>query len=241
MQRAPWVLILWRAELVRGALQTYFILRHGETDHNAAGIIQGSSDSSQLTALGISQAQAAGAAMAALDVSIDRVFVSPLRRARQTLETLTRAAEPALVLPTAQVVPALREVDLHSWEGQQKAKLKAEDPEMYAAWKAAPLDFAVDGQLPVVDLWDRCGAAWEEIRKGSNHGGTTLLVCHNACGQALLSTALGLDCTHFREHEFQNCGLLELEWELRAKHAARWRWRLPVQSEWHKRPIEPVA
>ena len=109
----------------------YFILRHGETDHNAAGIIQGSSDVSRLNKRGQAQALAAGIHFAQLDdVTISRVLCSPLARARQTLEILNEAAP----LPSPTVVAALREIDLHSWEGRQKKELKALFPAAYAAW-----------------------------------------------------------------------------------------------------------
>ena len=41
----------------------YLVLRHGQTNHNRDGIIQGSSDVSVLTDAGVAQAQAAGAAL----------------------------------------------------------------------------------------------------------------------------------------------------------------------------------
>ena len=43
------------------APQRYLLLRHGQTDANAEGRIQGTSDFSRLTALGEAQAAAAGA------------------------------------------------------------------------------------------------------------------------------------------------------------------------------------
>ena len=54
----------------------YLIVRHGETNHNAAGIIQGSSDISRLTERGLQQAQAAGVALASVaDLSVLRQLV----------------------------------------------------------------------------------------------------------------------------------------------------------------------
>ena len=219
----------------------YFILRHGETDHNAAGIIQGSSDVSRLNKRGQAQARAAGIALAQLDdVTISRVLCSPLARARQTLEILNEAAP----LPTPTVVAALREIDLHSWEGRQKKELKALFPAAYAAWKADALSFTVDGHLPVVDLWRRAAASWtEDLRweavaaRPSADAATasTLIVCHSACGQALLATARGLtDPRQFRVHEFPNCGCVEIEWPHDEPHATRWRWRLPALGEWQR-------
>ena len=63
--------------------------------------------------------------------------------------------------------------------------------------------------------------------RAEESGGLTLVVSHNACGQALLATALGLDETSFRKFDFANCGAAELEWPTDdAPASVRWRWRL---------------
>ncbi|HET6969172.1 MAG TPA: histidine phosphatase family protein, partial [Ornithinibacter sp.] len=64
------------------------VLRHGETDHNAARIWQGHLDT-PLSDLGVEQADAAGPAIAAL--SPHRIVSSDLTRARLTAESVGRA------------------------------------------------------------------------------------------------------------------------------------------------------
>ena len=220
-------------------LSRFLILRHGETNHNALGIIQGSSDVSRLTEKGVDQARCAGVALTKLtDLSFESTFCSPLTRARQTLD----AVEESLLspLPAAMVIDELREIDLGSWESQDKKKLQVTAPDAYENWKSDPLAFAVDGAHPVVDLWGRAAVAWKALRnealiagdaEGNDDSGAALVVTHNACGQALLCTALGLDATHFRRHEFENCAALELEWPAAAPTATRWRWRLGPKAE----------
>lgn len=210
----------------------YLVLRHGQTNHNRDGIIQGSSDVSVLTDTGIAQAQAAGAALAQLsDLAITRTYLSPLRRAQQTFELLRVSC----ALPAPTTFDALREIDLHSWEGRKKAELERESPAAYAAWLAAPLAMEVDGRRPIVDLWSRARGVWPAVRSGgggTSGRGATLLVCHGSLGQALLCTALGLGEAAWRTHEFPNCGLVEIEWPEEAPRASRWRWRLPAEGEW---------
>ena len=216
----------------------FLILRHGETNHNALGIIQGSSDVSRLTDRGIDQARAAGAALSFLaDVEINRVFVSSLTRAQQTLETIEDAY--FFPLPQATVVAELREIDLGSWESRDKADLAKEYPDVYEAWKRDPLNFYVDDQRPVVNLWARAADVWAAMREqeqqdtvGTAGDAVTLVVTHNACGQALLCASLGLDETHFRLFEFANCAALEIDWPCGAMLARRWRWRIgPMVSD----------
>lgn len=233
------------------ASHRYLIVRHGETNQNAAGILQGSSDVSRLTAKGHEQARLLGIALADQpDLSNpDRVFVSPLSRARQTLDGLT--ASSGVALPPATVLSDLREIDLGAWENWDKLDIKASDPVAYDAWQSDPLAFMVEGGgvmadratfKPVVELWARARIAWAAIKqdaKGSSGSSElTLVVCHNGCGQALLATALGLDETTFRKFPFPNCGAAELEWD-GAAGSARWRWRLPPEAadmEWRDGP-----
>ena len=162
------------------AAHRYVILRHGETNHNAAGIIQGSSDFSRLTASGVQQARTAGEQLEALDVRFQRVYASPLTRAQQTYQEVGQAYGGSL--PDAVSLRELREVDLGPWEGRPKTELKAEMPEEYHAWSALPLEFALDGERPIVNLWERARVAWELMRhdEGSDDG-VTLVVAHNVC------------------------------------------------------------
>ena len=60
-----------------------YLLRHGQTQYNLQGRVQGHCDS-PLTELGASQAHAAGAWLAAQGVSFERIFSSPLGRALAT-------------------------------------------------------------------------------------------------------------------------------------------------------------
>ena len=71
-----------------GGPRRVIVLRHGETDHNAARIWQGHLDT-PLSELGLRQADAVGPALAALSPS--RIVSSDLTRARLTAESVGRA------------------------------------------------------------------------------------------------------------------------------------------------------
>ena len=172
------------------------------------------------------------AALAKLDDPIARTLLSPLMRAKQTHELLLESRE----LPAPTVLDDLREIDLHSWEGRTKAELKSEQPDAYWAWQRDPLAMVVDGHRPIVDLWARARTSvWPKVREAADDAGATLLVCHGSLGQALLCTALGLDETAWRRHEFPNCGMVEIEWPASERLATQWQWRLPEQGRWQTR------
>ncbi|HEX8518888.1 MAG TPA: histidine phosphatase family protein, partial [Pseudonocardia sp.] len=69
-------------------LRRLVLLRHGQTDYNVAGRMQGHLDS-VLTAVGLEQAAVAAPALAALGP--DRMVSSDLRRAADTAEVVGAA------------------------------------------------------------------------------------------------------------------------------------------------------
>lgn len=64
-----------------------YLMRHGQTELNAAKRVQGRCDS-PLTELGVAQARAAGAWLAGQNVHFDAVYASPLGRTRQTVDVV---------------------------------------------------------------------------------------------------------------------------------------------------------
>lgn len=67
----------------------WLLLRHGQTDFNADGRVQGSSDIARLSDEGRRQAAAVGAFLATS--RIDKIYVSPLARAQETLDEADKA------------------------------------------------------------------------------------------------------------------------------------------------------
>ena len=94
-----------------------YILRHGETEWNASGRLQGHHDS-PLTARGRAQAAAQHQILSREDLSGIMALCSPQARALQT----AKIALKGLIDPVAQE-QALREISLGDWAGQDRAAL----------------------------------------------------------------------------------------------------------------------
>ena len=105
-----------------------YLLRHGQTDYNRDGRLQGQTDS-QLTSLGMAQVQAMANVLADQigDTEGWRILASPLRRTRQSAAIVSRT----LRLPV-EIDPALIEVGCGSWENRMYADLRLEHPETFA-------------------------------------------------------------------------------------------------------------
>lgn len=114
---------------------TVYYLRHGETDWNVAGRLQGRRDV-PLNARGRAQAIHCGEILRDLFVRANRdpagldYVSSPLERARQTMEL----ARPALGLSAQgyRVEPQLEEISFGEWEGFTIAQLHERDPQRIA-------------------------------------------------------------------------------------------------------------
>jgi 2,3-bisphosphoglycerate-dependent phosphoglycerate mutase len=107
---------------------TILLARHGETDWNRERRFQGHADP-PLNDLGRAQARELAARLAGDDVVA--VYTSPLRRAHETALVVGEA----LGLPV-EPRPALREIDVGSWQGLTRDEIQARFPEGYRRWLA---------------------------------------------------------------------------------------------------------
>lgn len=114
-------------------------IRHGQTDWNAEGRMQGQRDI-PLNDTGRGQARRNGAALRDYlkekDISLDDLsyFVSPLSRAVETMELV--CGELGLSMDLCQRDERLREITFGAWEGYTIPELAEQTPELTAARKA---------------------------------------------------------------------------------------------------------
>lgn len=196
-----------------GQRRQVVLVRHGQSTWNARSRIQGSSNFSVLTEQGLKQAESSAKVLE--DWCFDTMYVSPLTRALQTANIVWGGRSGSV-----HTLPALREIDLYSFQGLDKSAGRSLYPTTYEAWQRNPTEFEIDGHKPVNELWYRASLAWREILGQDAHQGPSkfariLVVAHNAVNQALLATALGLDSTFFRRLTQSNAAfsVLEFDWD----------------------------
>jgi broad specificity phosphatase PhoE len=147
------------------------LLRHGQSEWNAAGLWQGAADP-PLTPHGEEQARAAARWLA--HSGLTAVVTSDLQRARRTGEVI--AAE--LGLPMLPVEAGLRERDVGEWSGHTTDEVMVKWPGQLEAWRAGALerppggernaDFGARVMAAVERLADR---AEDEVLLVVTHGG----------------------------------------------------------------------
>ena len=219
------------------AARRFLLARHGETNFNAEGRIQGTLDSSQLTLRGIGQAAGLGHYVATHEAArVARVWVSPMTRARQTLAAVEGACEAAgAALPALNVRDDLREIELYHWEGRLKTEIAYEEEEGWKQWKSDPTKYVTPaGETPLPTLWERAVSNWDALRADAAGDGATLIVAHGAVGRCMVAAALGCGMESFKNEKFQfdNCWCAELAWEPDAPTASHWRWLYKAKGPW---------
>jgi broad specificity phosphatase PhoE len=127
------------------------LLRHGPTDWNAQGRVQGHTDIG-LSAEGLAQMSALRLPEA---FAAARVYASPLTRARQTAAALG-LAEPLLDA-------RLMEQHWGSWEGLTRAEMTARDGDDCFARAGLRADFRPPGGESTQELHDRVAAFLRDV------------------------------------------------------------------------------
>ncbi|HEY3472133.1 MAG TPA: histidine phosphatase family protein [Amycolatopsis sp.] len=178
--------------------------RHGETDYNAAGRMQGHLDSA-LTPVGWNQARFAVPALARF--SPDLVIASDLRRATDTATVLTDAIGVPL-----RIDKRLRETHLGEWQGLTGAEVDEAYPGERARWRT-DATWAPPGGENRVDVADRAGEVVADLQANAEVGDTVLLAAHGGLIIALTARLLKLPVEIWPSlGGIQNCHWVELGW-----------------------------
>jgi broad specificity phosphatase PhoE len=168
---------------------TIYYIRHGETEWNALGRLQGTQDI-PLNDLGRVQATHAGGVLGQLvaregrDIRKLPFVASPLGRARATMELVRRTLD----LPAAGYMldDRLREIGYGKWEGATLPEMQLADPAFYARRQTEKWTLAPEGGETYADVERRVRAWYDTITTD------TVAVAHGGTARALM-VALGFE------------------------------------------------
>lgn len=108
-------------------MKLYFI-RHGQTDWNIEGKIQGSTDT-ELNSTGIRQAKEMSRKVLEAQTPISKIYSSRQKRALQTAQILSDA-----IHVEYEITDGLEEVNLGAWEGLTWEEVSIRYPAEYEVW-----------------------------------------------------------------------------------------------------------
>ena len=170
-----------------------YVVRHGEAVWNTENRICGRTDS-PLTEKGRAQA----AALAPHLPKVDRVLCSPLSRARETAEILTRGTGLAI-----KIEPRLIEQDFGSFEGMDRGT------EAFLAAKKEPACRFPGGESSFETAARVYGLLNELKAEGSEE--TVLLVCHGAVMRIIETYFRDMPLSEFYRFSQANCTPVQYE------------------------------
>jgi len=167
-------------------MNLYFI-RHGETDWNREGRLQGQQDiplnplgARQAMLVGNHLAQLAGSRLASLPF-----FVSPLIRTRQTADAMCAAL--GLPVGVYHVEEKLREISFGAWEGKTWPEVTALDPQGAAARSRNKWGFAPPGGESYADVRARILPFLQSLREDC------CIIAHGGIARAMLVELAGIN------------------------------------------------
>lgn len=155
------------------------LIRHAETDANAAGVWQGTSDS-PLTSAGERQVERLAERVAS--ERYDLMLASDLGRAVTT----------ARALGDFEVDSRWRELHLGDWEGLSREEIVRSDPDLEASLGSGE-DIAFGGGERVSEMISRLDDAFSDLVGRLDDGQRALVVGHGGALLTLVSVLLGVD------------------------------------------------
>ena len=180
----------------------WFIVRHGETEWNAQGRIQGHTDIS-LSERGVQQAKLVAQRLAG--VTLDVAYSSDLARSAETArEILDQRSIPL------HTTPRLREFNKGVFEGLTSEETGQRYPELYEASQVNDLDFAPPGGETIRQTSVRMNAIMTELRM-RHPDENVLIVGHGGSLRAGFVALMELPLEANWRFSMTNCGLSVLD------------------------------
>ena len=160
------------------------LLRHGETDINAAGRLQGATDS-LLTPLGHRQAREVGVASLAWNPMA--IYSSPLTRAWDVAAQIGDLTG----LPVT-VEPRITEMNMGELEGVTIQEMRKGWPELYQGWRRDASSVAMPDGESLGDVQQRAMAAFDDMDRCHGADDAVVAVTHNFTIRCIVAAIIGL-------------------------------------------------
>ena len=165
------------------------LVRHGETETNRLGKIQGVSE---IPLNGRGLEQAAAAARVLDEEKPFTLYASPLTRAVQTADAIASRTGIGAVIEHG-----LIEMDVGEFEGLTGRQLRERYPEVMRSWDDDAFQTVMPGGESLATVRER---AWSTVKRLADlHGDESVVtVTHNFTIQMILCAALGMPPNNFR-------------------------------------------
>lgn len=182
-----------------------YLIRHGQTDYNKMGIVQGSGVDTSLNDLGREQARAFYETYG--DVLFDKIYTSALKR---TVESVANFIEEGI---PHESLPGLNEI---CWGRKEGQRITPEEDAYYhyllEEWRKGNTSLRIEGGESPEDVRSRLAVAIDHIFSHSEE--KTILICmHGRAIRILLCHLLNYPLSYMDNFEHTNLGLYLLNFD----------------------------
>ena len=178
-----------------------YLVRHGETDWNQAGLLQGQTDI-DLNAQGFAQAEEAAERLR--EVPFEIAFCSPLIRAVHTAETILGDRKISLTTDER-----LKELNFGPWEGVDIRTIKDASSQPFSN----PGSYLPpEGAESFAQLYERSSSFVQQVLlplEGTYE--TVLVVAHGGVNRSILNPVMNIPVSDFWHVHMGNCATAVLE------------------------------
>jgi broad specificity phosphatase PhoE len=188
-----------------------YLIRHGETDSNKEGRIQGSIET-DLNEVGITQCEKTAQYLLKNNINFDYCFVSPQKRAFRSLEIISQFYQKHQKSFPITVDDLLKEIHCGRWEGKLVQEIEKQEPELLNQIRTK-----VDAGYPegesILDVRKRAEMFYNNKIKPllENPNSHILILSHGNLLRVLASVVLNLPPEFAIKVVFFNMGISILE------------------------------
>ena len=182
-----------------------YIIRHGETDLNKNGIVQGRGVDSDLNETGRSQGEAFFKMYK--NIPFDKIYTSKLKRTHQTVDNFIKKGV------AWEQLAGLDELAWGKYEGMPSTpELREDFKKLIEAWSLGHFDVKVDGGESPNEVYIRQAGAMKHILEQNNE--TTILICmHGRAIRLLMCLLMKRSLDKMDEYPHQNTSLYILDYD----------------------------
>ncbi|MFK7807747.1 MAG: histidine phosphatase family protein [Saprospiraceae bacterium] len=182
----------------------WYFIRHGQTEYNNKGIVQGSGIDSELNEHGLKQAHAFYRSYK--EIPFQLLIASGLQRTRQTIQPFARQGIPILRDST------INEMHWGIYEGKSASvDMKDAYQHMVTSWKAGNYEVRAEGGESMVELSTRLNGFIERLKRKPQE---KVLICsHGRTLRCMIALLRNGNLEGMEDNKHTNTGLYKVIYE----------------------------
>lgn len=188
-------------------MKIYFV-RHGQTNWNKIGKIQGALDI-PLNQTGIEEANKLGKFLFNNEeIKPNYLYTSPLKRAKKTAKIIS-----SYINIPIKIENGFKEIDLGDWDGMSWEVIKREQKEYYHQWLNDIGNVCTPNGENYFEAGRRGIDTLKKILKDKDDNSEVMIVSHSGMIKTILCLFSGVPFIKRRMYEMGNCGIVVFNYD----------------------------